>query len=240
MSAHTRQHVEHEIRFLVDDPAVHRAAARLRRLETLRVIHRHRERQRNTYFDTRDLRLRQQRTVLKLREIGRLREAIVKQSLGHQHGVMRHREIAATITPSQRLRWIRCSAHEAVEPLRRARALAGDQPLQAIVTIRTDRHRAILARGEQRVELDVDHVRVQQGRRTCAQRLELEVENLDASPRVFAEAIAALRRRFRGMLRMSRVSKFEYGLRMTRALTRRSAGDRGGFRTRGWRLRRAR
>ncbi|MBI3320331.1 MAG: hypothetical protein HYZ89_07095, partial [Candidatus Omnitrophica bacterium] len=55
--------------------------------------------------------------------------------------------------------------------------------------------------------------------RVLASRLELEVENLTASPAVFKQALLALRRQFGTRLRPTRVSKFEFGLRLVLANT---------------------
>lgn len=217
--------VEREARFLVDDPAVHRAAARLASLGGFAVVRRRRERQRNTYLDTEDLRLRRGRAVLKLREARRSIEVTFKQSLGYRAGVASRRELTQRIPSSKKRSALRGTL--AIDPIRRARDYAGAHALRPLFTLLTDRRTLILAEGRGRVELDVDRVTFRRAGRVIAKRLEIEVENLTASPAVFRKAIAALRRRFGARLRLSPVTKFEYGLRVSR-----SVGDGGGIRTR--------
>ena len=223
--------VEREARFLVSEPSVHRAAARLIGLGPFRVIRRHRERQRNTYFDTDEMRLWKAKSVLKLRETVSAREITFKKALAYRDGVASRLEITSRLRPKQRAWMSRGGA--AIEPMRRVRRLIGTNPLRRLFTIATDRTTLILAHRRpaslklrsglsearrakegQRVEVDVDRVAVRCGRRVAARRLEIEVENLTATPAVFRSAIAALRRRYGRDLRLSRVSKFEFGHRV--------------------------
>lgn len=207
--------VEREARFLIDDPAVHRAAARLASLGRFVVVGRGHERQRNTYLDTEDLRLRRARAVLKLREAGRSIEMTFKQSLGYRAGVASRRELTERIASSKKRAALRGAL--AIDPIRRAKRVIGAQSLHPLFTLLTDRRTLILADGRGRVELDVDRVTFRRDGRVIARRLEIEVENLTASPAVFAHAISALHRRFGRHLRLSPVTKFEYGLRVSRA-----------------------
>lgn len=223
--------VEREARFLVSEPSIHRAAARLTGLGPFRVIRRHHERQRNTYFDTDDMRLWQAKSVLKLRETASAREVTFKKALAYRGGVASRLEITSRLRPAQR-EWM-SRGGVAIEPMRRVRRLIGARGLRKLFTIDTDRTTLILAyrrpaslklRGGlsearrakegQRVELDVDRVAVRHRRRSVARRLEIEVENLSATPAVFRAAIEALRRRYRHDLRLSGVSKFEFGRRV--------------------------
>ena len=204
--------VEREARFLVSEPSVHRAAARLIGLGPFRVIRRHRERQRNTYFDTDEMRLWKAQSVLKLRETVSAREITFKKALAYRDGVASRLEITSRLRPKQRAWMSRGGA--AIEPMRRVRRLIGTHPLRRLFTIATDRTTLILVHRRHRVEVDVDRVAVRCGRRVAARRLEIEVENLTATPAVFRSAIAALRRRYGRDLRLSRVSKFEFGRRV--------------------------
>ena len=207
--------VEREARFLVEDPAVHRAAAALASLSAFVVVRRRHERQRNTYLDTDELRLRTSHAILKLREAGRSAEVTFKKSLSYRHGVANRLEVTQRIRPSAKRSALQGTL--AIDPIRRARALIGARPLRILFTLLTDRRTLILAAGRARVELDIDRVTFERAGRVVARRLEIEVENLTASPAVFASAIAALRARFGSRLRLSRVTKFEYGLRVSRA-----------------------
>jgi inorganic triphosphatase YgiF len=203
--------VEREARFVVADPAVHRSVARLMSLGLFRVIRRHRERQRNTYFDTDDMRLWRAKSVLKLRETRAVREVTFKKSLSYRNGVASRLEVTSRIRPEQRVR-IR-QGRLAIAPMRRARAIIATHRLHPLFVVATDRTMLILSNNRRRVELDVDRVAVRRGRQIVARRLEIEVENLTASPLVFRSAITALRRRYGAHLRLSGVSTFEFGLR---------------------------
>lgn len=217
--------VEREARFLVDDPAVHRAAAHLASLGAFRVLRRKRERQHNTYFDTTDMKLWRAKSVLKLRETRALREVTFKKSLGYRDGVASRLEVTSRIRPEQRDKVAQAptlgimgsgQGTRSLGPMRWVKRVIGARALHPLFTVVTDRTTLILANEGQRVELDVDRVGVRKGRRILARRLEIEVENLTASAEVFREAITALRRRFGAHLRLSGVSKFEFGLRAGR------------------------
>lgn len=204
--------IEREIRFLVEEPAVYRAVTHLTSLGSFMVVKRRRERQRNTYFDTTDMRLWRARSVLKLRETRVLREVTLKKALAYRNGIASRLEVTSRLRPTQR--FLTAPGRLAIAPMQRAKRIIGAQPLQRLLTIITDRTTLVLAKNRRRVELDVDRVAVRKGRRILARRLELEVENLTATPAVFREAIAALRHRYGEALRLSRVSKFEFGWRV--------------------------
>ncbi len=206
--------VERETRFLVADASVHRAAARLTSLGSFQVIRRHHERQRNTYFDTEDLRLWRAKSVLKLRETRSIHEVTFKKSLSYRNGVASRLEVTSRIRPEQRGKVAQGTL--SLGPMRRVKRVIGARPLHPLFTVVTDRTTLILAKEGQRVELDVDRVGVRKGRRIVARRLEIEVENLTASPPIFRSAITALSRRYGAHLRLSGVSKFEFGLRAVR------------------------
>ncbi len=211
----TSTSVEREARFLVTDPSVHQAATHLASLGTFRVIRRHRERQHNTYFDTTDLRLWRAKSVLKLRETPSGREVTFKKALAYRNGVASRLEVTSRIRSEQRTKIAEGTL--SLEPLRRVQRVIGARPLHPLFTVVTDRTTLILAKEKQRVELDIDRVNVRQGRRIIAHRLEIEVENLTASPAVFRSAITALRQRYGADLRLSGVSKFEFGLQAGRS-----------------------
>ncbi len=208
------RHIEQEARFLIGNLGVYRALTRLRTLEGFAFVKGKRESQRNTYFDTSGWRLRRGGSVLKWRTVGRRHELIFKQLLGHRDAVLRHREVSvhlASVDPQRIARLV------TTEPVRLALRVAGRAPLKPLVTIRTDRRRRVFAVGRQRVEFDVDRVRVYDGSRIAGERCEVEVENLNARPQVFAEAMAVLQRKYgRGALRASTVSKLEFALGVLR------------------------
>ncbi len=205
--------VEREARFLVREAAIHETIARLRSLNGFRVVSRRRERQRNTYFDTKDLRLTRRRAILKVREIGHRVEVIFKQSLGSRNGIAERLEVSTSIRPTQ-LRDV-FSRQLGIEPLRRAQAIVGAHPMTRVCTVLTDRSRLLLAHNAERVEVDVDRVAVRAGQRIRAKRLEVEVENVNASTAVFARVLTALRGRFGASLRPLHVSKYEFGLQQS-------------------------
>ena len=207
--------VERELRFLVNNPAVHRSVARLTCVGSFTVVKRHRERQRNTYFDTTDRRLWRAKSVLKLRETRAMREVTFKKALGYRDGVASRLEVTSRLRPAQRVRI--GEGTPSLEPVRRAQRVIGTSRLHPLFTVVTDRTTLMLAKNRQRVELDVDRVAVTRSTRVVARRLEIEVENLTASPAVFRSAIEALRRRYGGHVRVSGVSKFEFGWRAVRA-----------------------
>lgn len=209
--------VEREARFLVRDEPTRRALIRLRTLGRLRCIRVRQERQRNVYLDTPDLRLRRARSVLKLRQVGSKWDLTYKRSQGVHRGIAQRLEVTAPIHSSQLARL--SAGGLMLAPLRRVRRIIGDRPLTRLFTLFTHRYCLIFSDGRFRVEVDVDRVALQQGRRVRARRLEVEVENLSATPAVFRRAVAALRRQFGEGLEPTAMSKFEYGLR---ASTRRS------------------
>jgi inorganic triphosphatase YgiF len=208
--------IEREARFLILDDSARRALVRLRALDGFRRMQLRRERQQNTYLDTGDLRLRRARSVLKLRRVGGRRrvEVTFKHSLGVRRGVAHRLEITARIQPSQVARVLAGTMN--IPPMRRAAALIGRRALRALFTLRTDRTILVMRQGRARVELDVDVVTFRAGGRVRARRVELEVENLSAPPAAFARAVAALRRLFGSAVKPTRVSKFEYGLRLVK------------------------
>ncbi len=187
---------EVEAKFLVQDPAVLEEVARIAALGRLRRIRILRERQRNTYLDTSDLRLKKAGAALKLRQVGNRAELTFKSELGHRGSVSRRIELTVPI------------------PIRRVKSILGSQPLKALFTLRTDRRRMIFTFRRQRIELDLDRVTVRKGGRVAGKRDEVEVENLSASPMLYRQALTALRHRFGRRMHPSRLWKGEYALRL--------------------------
>ena len=211
----TTRILEQEARFLAADRATHRAVADVRSLDGFQVVQRRRERQRNTYFDTPDLRLRAHRAVLKVRAVGRRRELTFKQSRGYRDGVATRLELTTRIQAGHEARLRRGHVEPTAEPARRAQALIKHQALRFTFSMLTDRRILVMARDDERIEIDVDHVVLRRARKIRASRLEVEVENLTASPRAFRHFLTALQQRFPVGLRRCSVSKYEFGFRMS-------------------------
>ena len=96
--------LEVEAKFIVRSPAVHEAAARLKRVGPFRVIRASRERQRNTYFDTADQRLKRSRSILKMREVGSKAEVTFKREILYRRGVSKRVEMTIPLTSAARRR----------------------------------------------------------------------------------------------------------------------------------------
>ncbi len=178
---------------------------------TRQVVRRLLERQRNTYLDTEDLRLRRAGAVLKLRQVGRRAEVTFKRGIGHRNGISRRLEVTSPLRSGQIRRFL--DNRLEIKPVRLAKKIAGSHGLNPRFTLFTDRRRVVLAKAHRQIELDLDTVTLFRGRGTRATYREVELENLNASPRTFQGALAALRRRFKGKLRSSRRPKAEYGFR---------------------------
>ena len=189
---------EVEAKFLVKNPAVLSRLARLRSLGSFRRISSRPERQENRYLDTQDLRLRQARAILKTRRVGAKTEMTFKREISYRRGVSERIEVTGP------------------EAVLRARKIVGSRPLQEILNLRTFRRRLLFACGKDKIELDLDQVDVLQGGRKIARHWEAELENRAAGEERFREALAELKRSFRGDLRPSRVPKVEIGLRLLR------------------------
>lgn len=196
-----RSQHETEAKFKVGAESTLALAARLRQLGPFRRVQSVRERQWNQYWDTPDLRLRWARAVLKVRRVGRRTETTFKRQIGYQDGVSERIEITSRRAPFR-------------EPIRQARRIAGARLLQEVVTMQTDRRRRIFTCGRERIELDLDRVRVLKDGRLRGMHRELELENLSAGAARFREALADLRRQLRGRIRISRVPKYETALRL--------------------------
>lgn len=189
---------EVEAKLLVRNLAVLSRLARLRFLGPFLRISSDPERQENRYLDTKDLRLRKARAVLKIRRVGGKTEITFKRELSHCGGVSERIEVTGP------------------EAVLRARKIVGSRSLQEILNLCTFRRRLLFACGKDKIELDLDQVDVFQGGRKIARHWEAELENRSAGEERFREALAELKRSFRGELRSSRVPKVEIGLRLLR------------------------
>ena len=179
---------ETEAKLVVKDPAAWKELQGLKRLGPFRRILSAREAQVNTYWDTRDLRLRAGRTVLKLREVKGRAELTFKAEKSYRGGISERLEISR-ILDRKALRRLKQGSLE-MEPVRWARALAQRRRLAPVLVLLTDR------------------------RRITAGHLEVELENLDAPPAIYRRALKELRGRFGKGLQPSRLPKYEIGLKM--------------------------
>jgi inorganic triphosphatase YgiF len=204
---------EVEAKFLVEGARLLNQAAALRSLNGFQVIARSRERQANSYWDTPAFDLRRAKAVLKLRRVGRRFELSFKKELGRSRSraVSRRLEVSDRLTKGE-IRLLHRGKLKS-PPIDRARRLTS-RPLVRLFTLYTDRRKLLLALGGHRVELALDRVTFRRGGRILGRRWEVEVENLTASEGLFQTVIRALRRRYPGKLKSSRVWKGEYGFRL--------------------------
>ena len=179
-----------------------------------RFLRQKRENQTNVYWDTPQGRLRKSGAVLKSRTVGSRRTLTFKREVAYRDGVSRRVEISRPI----RGRTLRDGLPAALrlEPVRRARRVAGSRPWVKVLTLKTDRCGRIFSHRRSKIEMDLDRVSVLKGNRRLANYREVELENLNAPAPVFRKALTDLRRRFRGRLRSSRLSKYEIGLRLSK------------------------
>ncbi len=201
---------EVEAKFLVMDPAVLSRLARLRSLGPFRRKSSRPERQENRYLDTKDLRLRQARAVLKVRRASGRSEVTFKRELSYRGGVSERIEVTAPV----RIRSDCIAGIKYCVPILRARKIVGSRPLQEILNLRTRRRSLIFTLGKEKVELDLDRVEVRRAGKTVARYSEVELENRTAREENFMKLLAWVKRSFRGSLRASRLPKVEIGLRL--------------------------
>ena len=194
---------EVEAKFLARDPAVFRKIARLRSLGRFRRKSSRLERQENLYLDTKDLRLRQARAILKTRRVGSKMEMTFKRELSHRGGVSERIEVTGPAA------------------ILRAGKIVGARPLREILNLRTRRRRLIFVSGREEIELDLDRVTVLRNGKEIARHWEVELENRAAKQEHFQAALAELKRSFPVELRASRLPKVEIGLRVLKKFKRR-------------------
>lgn len=187
---------EVEAKFLVRDPALFASLSRIHTLGPFRLVRRHRQLQRNTYLDTAGLKLKKLRAALKVRQVGDKAEVTFKQEEKYRRGISHRSELTAPL-PRRAL----------------SKLLRGDGLLQPVLTLVTRRTRLLFRWGKQEVELDLDRVQVLRRNRAVAAHLEVELEDVSASPSAYRAALTALRKRYPGKLKPSRLSKYVLGLR---------------------------
>ena len=205
---------EKEVKFLVRKESTLNRIAGLRAFGPFRRTRSFREKQLNRYWDTPDFRLRRARVALKVRQVGRRAEVSFKRQMRYQAGISERIELTVRLPAGQRAAREAMTRRSPVEPVRQARKIIGPRLLTEVLTLRTDRRRMIFTAGKEAVEIDLDRVGILKGDRLLGMHLEVELENRSAGPDRFREALAALRRQFRGEVRISRVSKYETGLRL--------------------------
>ncbi|MBI3333530.1 MAG: CYTH domain-containing protein [Candidatus Omnitrophica bacterium] len=205
--------IETEAKFLVREAAVHQAVGRMRRLGRFQVVERSRQRQRNTYLDTADQALRRSREVLKLRQVGRFNEVTFKREIRFRRGVSSRIEITSAISKARVPAFLNKNGRLSIKPVQWARKTAGGRSLSPVFTLLTDRRKRILEWDRHRIELDLDRVTFHRPGGGRFSFLEVELENLTASPQLFHQALSALKRRFGKGLRPSRIPKAEFGFR---------------------------
>jgi inorganic triphosphatase YgiF len=182
--------LEIEAKFTVPDEATLAALAAVRALGAYVVTPEDTvELQRNTYFDTADMRLAAQRCGLRVRDLGDRRVATLKDGGRARGGVHERGEWEVAIGADDRPEtWPPSEARD------RALALTGGAPLRPIVTVRTRRMRRYALRGTARVaELSLDDGTIAAAGRELP-FLELEVELLPPGTRADLDALAALLR----------------------------------------------
>ena len=213
---------EVEAKFVVQDPSVFGSIARLKSIGPFRLVRKGRERQQNVYLDTPDLRLRRARVALRLRTIGRRVALSFKQERRYSRGISDRVEISR-ILDRRALDRLRTGALD-TEPVRRAKAIVGERPLRPVLTLKTDRQMLLFSAGREQMELDLDRVKVKRGNRTMAAHFEVELENRSASRKAFSQALRMLRGRWGKDLRLSRIPKYETGLRLLKAVEQKRGG----------------
>ena len=205
---------EVEAKFLPLDPRVFGELGLRKTLNGFRLSGTHRERQENRYWDTKDLRLRQAKAVLKTRCVGGKGQMTFKRELSHRGGVSERIE-ATVAMPVSRLTAAIAGALP-LDPVLRARRITGSRPLVEILHLRMRRKSCLFIFGSQQVELDLDEMEVLSGGKTVARHREIEVENRSARGESFQGVLTWLKRSYRGRLRPCRVPKVEIGLRLLR------------------------
>ena len=196
---------EVEAKFLPRGPGVLREIEKLKTLGRFRLKNRRLEMQENRYLDTKDLRLRQARAVLKVRRAGGKSEITFKRELSYRGGISERIEVTAPISSR---------GSEGLEPVRRARRITGPRPLSEFLNLRTRRRRHIFAAGREKVEVDLDQVEVLRDGKRAGRYSEIELENRTASEKNFRALLTEWKRLFRGKVRISRLPKVELGLRL--------------------------
>ena len=217
---------EIEAKFLIRSPSIHRRLAAIRTLGPFRLIRWGREVQDNRYWDSRGLCLRRCRAALKTRQVGGRAEITFKREIAYQRGISRRIELTVPARPDRIEALMRGIKY--CVPVFRARRIVGSRALKQVLWLRTFRRKLLFGRGRQRVELDLDRVEIRKDGERIGTHLEVELENRGASEGSFQEALTALQRRFGKGLRLSRVPKYELGLRFLKKQEQNKGGNKIG------------
>ena len=222
---------ETEAKFLVESSAVWRRLARVEGIGPLRRVGSWTERQRNTYFDTADLRLHRAHAALKLRRVGSRAELTFKRELSYRAGVSQRVEITVPMK-TRSLPFASLRVGMTCVPVRRARGIVGARPLGEVLTLWTLRRRFLFGQRsvKGRLELALDQVSVVKGGRALARHREVELENRGLPEDRYRRAVGDFRALFRGRLRPCRRSKYELGLQALKkgGNFRRASGSKEG------------
>ena len=194
-----RRGIELEVKFApVGEHTLDELAARSE-FPGWRILSRHTEAQHNTYFDTPDALLEAARCSLRRRIIDEGAGGVewtFKRGRGPgRDGVARRREINALLPGNKTdLPRARC------EPVERARVVAGEQPLQSLFTLLTDRQQIDLMRADgAKVALALDRLRLEG--EPAYRETEIEIELYDGDERAVADLALWLMRTY-GLLPM--------------------------------------
>jgi inorganic triphosphatase YgiF len=193
------QPYEIEAKLAIPDASAHAALGALRALGAYRLEPAGEpERQRNTYFDTADMRLASQGCGLRLRDLGGRRIVTFKGAAVIRGGVHERGEWEQELGGGEMAGVEHDLANwPAGEARSRALAIAGDAPIQPIVLVETLRHnRRALRDGRAAALLSLDEGVIAAGDQTLPFR-ELEIELLPDGTRAdLDELIALLHARF--------------------------------------------
>jgi inorganic triphosphatase YgiF len=153
------------------------------------------ERQRNTYFDTADMRLANQGCGLRLRDLGGRRIVTFKGAAAIRDGVHERGEWEQELGGGELAgEDYDLASWPAGEARSRALAIAGEAPVRPIVLVETLRHnRRALREGRATALLSLDEGVIAAGGETLPFR-ELEIELLPAGTRADLDELSALLR----------------------------------------------
>ena len=186
----------------------------------------------DVYYDTEDWRVHRAGYALRLRRVGREREATLKQIADGRDGRHVRRELTELVEPAAARTGTQEAPRTALDHLEgplaeRIHAVAGTHPVRAIITLHTRRRRHPIERDGRVVgELALDMTRVPLEGKTAAarfHRVEIEVAPAIEPPRL-EPFVQALRRS--GALAATDCSKLEEALRV-RGCTPSAVADLG-------------
>lgn len=169
-----RRGIELEVKFAPVSEAVLVDLAARNDIPGWRIVARHDEDQRNTYYDTPSATLEANRCSLRRRELTSGIEWTFKRGQGPgRDGVARRREVNALLPATNNgVALAKC------EPVRRARKVAGREELVPLFSLRTTRRQLELARADgTRVALALDRLQLEDD--PTYRETEIEIELLD-------------------------------------------------------------